>query len=85
MQEASRASGMGRGPMGRGPMGGGGRDGGYGGNRRPGPYDRMGPNPLGRGYGAMGPQGGRSRNFKSEFLIGCIFFEILKLLFMFRL
>ena len=58
MEEASRVSGMGGGfggGMGRGGYGGGG---GMGMNRRPGPYDRQGGAPMGRGYGAMGPGGG---------------------------
>lgn len=34
--------------------------------RRPGPYDRGGPAPLGRGYGSHGPYGRGSRNVKGN-------------------
>ena len=40
-------------------------------NRRPGPYDRQGGAPMGRGYGAMGPGGGGygGRPMKSKTLL----------------
>ena len=91
MAEAARAASMcppgggGGGGNSRGmrSMGGGGGYGGYGGGppRRPGPYDRGPPQPLGRGYGNFGPGGGgggggrMSRNFKGGYGGGGNFYD----------